>query len=104
MADLTPRCREVLCLATLSNREIAQRLGINHHTVKNYFTFVRMALDLPAIDRAAQRLRFLTAALERGVVALDEIELPPPPPGWCWERVEQMRAAARREMATDYEG
>ena len=96
MAELTPRQRQVLCLVTLSNREISARLGVGHQTVKNHFTGIRKALGLPAINHASQRLRFLMTALECGVVTLDEIEPPPPPTGWCWERVAQVRAAMAR--------
>lgn len=97
MIKLTPRRRQVLCLAALSNREIAARLGISWMVVKYDITNIRKALGLAAVDYKPVRLHLLLVALERHIISLDEIELPPPP-GWCWERVEQARAAVEREM------
>lgn len=96
MPDLTPRQRQVLCLVTLTNREIGMRLGISRQTVRNHFTNIRMSLGLVAINHSPARLRILMRALQTNVVTLDEIELPPPL-GWCWERVGQARVARWRE-------
>lgn len=95
MADLTPRERQALCLVTLTNRQIAARLGIKYQTVKNLLTktYKRLGVSSPGKE---QRIRALLVALRQGAITLDEIEIPPPV-GWCWERAEQMRAAGRRE-------
>lgn len=96
MVELTARRREALCLVALTNREIGMRLDISWRTVRNHITDIRKALGLDAVDHKSVRLRLLMLALQRGIVTVDEIELPPPP-GWCWERVEQARAARWRE-------
>lgn len=97
VVELTPRRREVLCLVALSNREIGMRLGISWRTVRSHFASIRRSLGLVAIDHSPARLRILMRALQTNVVTMDEIELPPPPLGWCWERADQARAARWRE-------
>jgi len=93
---LTQRQRQALCLVTLTNREIGMRLGISWRTVRNLLTDAYVRLDVSDGTQVGKRTPALLLALSQGIVTLDEIELPPPL-GWCWERVEQVRAAARRE-------
>ena len=105
MPELTPRQRQVLCLVTLSNREIGMRLGISWQTVKNHhFTDIRRLLGLPAVSSVPARLRLLLRALRDGVVTLDEIEPPPQrlPTGWCHERFAQLHTAAWREVRREW--
>ena len=97
MTELWPREREVLCLVALTNREIAARLKISHQTVKNHLTHVYTKLNVSGGSSVGKRVLALRTVLREELVTLDEIELPPPPPGWCWERFAQAQAAARRE-------
>ena len=99
MAELTPRQRQVLCLVTLSGREVGMRLGISHQTVKNLLTDVYQRLGVNSSGNEGKRIPGLLAALDLGIIALDEIELPPQrlPTGWCSERFAQLHTAQWRE-------
>ena len=48
---LTPRCRQILCLAALSNQEIARKLGISAQTIKNHWSEVYRVLERIARER-----------------------------------------------------
>ena len=97
MPELTPRQRQVLCLVTLTNLEIGIRLGISHQTVKNLLTRAYRRLRVSGDTGSGKRIPALRRALQLGLLTLDEIQPPPPPAGWCWERFAQAQAAARRE-------
>lgn len=72
---LTPRQREVLCLAAYSNREIARRLGISHQTIKNHWTAIyrRLLPDNRSHARDVNQIRALLAALRQGIVELSDL-------------------------------
>ena len=104
VAELTPRQRQALCLATLTNREIAARLGISWHTVKNLLTDAYARLDVGDGSFAGKRTLALVLALRRGIVTLDEIEPPPQRlpvmEGVAWDqrRFAQVHTARWREI------
>jgi two-component system response regulator DegU len=64
---LTERQREILRLATLPNKQIAQRLGITQKTVKNHLTRILRKL------RAENRIQALLTAMRQGIISLDEV-------------------------------
>ena len=104
MTRLTPRQRQVLCLVTLTNREIAARLGISWRTVKNLLTGAYTRLDVSDGSFAGKRTPALMLALRRGIVTLDEVEPPlqrlPVMAGVAWDqkRFPQVHTARWREI------
>ena len=72
--ELTPRQREMLCLLTLPNKQIAVTLGITTGGVKNRLTGLYRALLGPDPNRRkGARIRALTKALVLGLVEMDDI-------------------------------
>ncbi|WP_324718165.1 response regulator transcription factor [Carboxydochorda subterranea] len=67
MAQLTPREREVLALIGLglSNQEIARRLVISEHTVKNHVSSIYRKLQ------TADRTRAALTAIRAGLVRIE---------------------------------
>ena len=104
MVELGPREREILCLAELTNREIAARLGITHQTVKNHLTHVYGKLGIGGNPSVHKRIPALMLALRLGLLTLDEIELPlqrlPVMKGVAWDqkRFAQVHTARWREI------
>lgn len=72
---LTRRQKQVLCLATFSNRQIASILGISDRTVAHHFTALYERLDLGHVSQAqgCRRIVAVTEALRLGLVTLDDI-------------------------------
>jgi len=68
---LTLRESEIVRLVVrgLDNRQLAARLGIRYHTVKNHMTNILRKV------RLENRVQLAVWALQEGVVRLDEIEL-----------------------------
>ena len=99
MPELTPRQLQILRLVVLSNREIAARLGISHRTVNNHLNDMYDRLNIDGDASVGKRTLALLAALQAGVVTLDEIEPPPQrlPTGWDRERFAQAHMAQWRE-------
>ena len=69
---LTPREKEVLCLAEYSNLEIARLLHIELQTVKNYWTEVYRKLNMDG--QKPKRTYALTSALRKGIVTMSEVK------------------------------
>ena len=71
IAHLTPRERQILTLAAFSNGQIARRLGVSTQSVKNKWTRIYRKLGLNGGPN--KRIRAVTAALQWGILFLDEL-------------------------------
>lgn len=69
MNDLTPRQLEILRLAGLSNREVARRLGISSHTVRNHWAAILHRLQ------CYTRMQAVWMAVEKELITWDDVEL-----------------------------
>lgn len=74
---LTPRQLEVLCLAAYSGPQVAVRLGISLHTVRNHWVNIYDRILGEHRERGTGdvvRTRALTTALRAELIELNEID------------------------------
>lgn len=74
---LTPRQREILCLAAYSEYQIAVRLGISPMTVRNHWANIYDRVLGEHRERESGnmvRTKALTMALRAGLIVLNEID------------------------------
>jgi DNA-binding NarL/FixJ family response regulator len=74
---LTERQRQILCLCTLTRQQIAQRLGISPHTVKNHFTCIYARLGIVGNKKKEKSIMALVKAIELGEIKMGDIHVPP---------------------------
>lgn len=70
---LTPQELEILRLATWSNREIADELGLKHQAVRHLFSSIYVKLLGPGPTYRRPRCAALVKALRLGLVRLEEL-------------------------------
>lgn len=72
---LTDHQKQILCLITHPNKQIAAILGISRKTVNNDLTNIYQSLHLDHISRApgSRRIAAITTALQHDIITLDEI-------------------------------